>query len=137
MRLGIQMLESSGPNQIKTVANAFVRQGDATTIYFQLMDLTTGNRYIPATGAIIQVSIPRLPIVSGSIMNTRQVADHSLNRSAYKPFSGDWSIWALPLSSADTLTLTSGSIVITMTEGISVLSASNPLALSVSGAGGL
>jgi hypothetical protein len=132
MRLGFKMINSDGtPNNMQAVPQAILRQGDTATIYFQLVDLITGARYVPSSVATVQVNIPRLPVVSGTIMNTRVVTDNSVLRPATKPFAGDWSVWSVPLTATDTASMTSGGMNITLTDGATVIKAALPLAISM------
>jgi len=76
-------------------------EGDAPTIYLQLIDLSqdrvdhgfspAGRRYVPAAGATLQV-------VFDHINDTRKVT-----RVASQPFPQDPSIWAVPLLPTDGL----------------------------------
>lgn len=76
-------------------------QGDAPTIYFQLIDAgkdrvedgfsPSGRRFISATGATLSVVVDTLD-------DARKV-----NRVAVQPFAGDPSIWALTFLPTDTI----------------------------------
>jgi hypothetical protein len=136
MRLGIQMIDTDGNvNRIKAAAQQYINQGDTATLYFQLVDLISGQRYVPSNVATVQVTIPRLTVVGATISNTRTTSDPSVSRAATKPFAGDWSIWSIPLSSLETSTLTSGGISVTVTDGASIMTAQHPLAISMVAAG--
>lgn len=73
-------------------------EGDAPTIYFQLVDLSAhpdgrprGRRYMPAAGATLSVTM--LSIDDGSTVVV----------SASQPYANDTSIWAFSLTSVQTI----------------------------------
>lgn len=89
-------------------------EGEATSIYFQLIDASldgalkgfapAGRRYIPATGATLSV-------VVNSIDDGKKIT-----RVATNPFPDDRSIWKLDFLATDTISGTA-SLQLTLTEG--------------------
>lgn len=73
------------------------RQGDAVSVYLQLTDASVqdcqgGRRYVPADGAVLQISI--LPLDCGAKI---------INRVADQPFDGDASIFNFQILPTDGL----------------------------------
>ena len=89
-------------------------KGDTASVYFRLIDSTldtsvrgfepAGRRYIPATGATLQV-------VVNSIDDLKKIT-----RIAVNPFPDDRSIWKLDFISSDTISGTAN-LQLTLTEG--------------------
>lgn len=118
MLLGAVMLKSvQNVNSFERNTQVTVRQGNPTTIYFQLVDLEQTDsfgqplRYIPAVGASVTGTI--------NSINTANV----INRLASQPYvSDDRSIWSMSIFATDKpsagnfdITLTEGSVVRTTT----------------------
>lgn len=90
-------------------------QGEATSVYFQLIDASldsalkgfdpAGRRYIPATGATLSV-------VVNSIDDAKKIT-----RAATNPFPDDRSIWKLDFLATDTISGTA-TLQLTLTEGL-------------------
>jgi hypothetical protein len=92
-------------------------EGDPASVYFQLIDssldkavegfVPAGRRYVPASGATLQVTIE-------SLDDSKEIV-----RSATQPFANDGSIWKVDLLATDKirgtanlrLKLTEGSVV--------------------------
>lgn len=77
-----------------------VSPGETATVIMQLVDLTTvsesnriGNRYMPATGATLSVTIQ-----SNNSANV-------LTKVASQPFAQDASVWQITLNSTETAQL--------------------------------
>lgn len=73
-------------------------EGDALTIYLQLVDVNkdsnlkpAGRRYTPATGSTLQVTVQNL--------NSAK----TLVKTATQPFTGDNSIWSFTVGATDGL----------------------------------
>ena len=97
MRLGIKLLNCDGDvNKFKEVRTLDLRRGETATVYFALVDLATGNRFVPTSTSTVQITIPRSIIQQGTIGDQRQRLNPTITRAAVKPFSGDWSIWSFP-----------------------------------------
>jgi hypothetical protein len=111
MRLGIKMLNSSSTlNDLKFVNQVSINQGDTATIMFQLIDLDTNQRYIPATGAGVMAKI--------ASSNSANV----LNKVAVAAFADDKSVVKFSLTIDETKLLGSVNLQITLTEGSEVKS---------------
>jgi len=90
-------------------------QGDAASVYFQLTDASldgaihgfnpSGRRYIPATGATLQVVVDNID------------DGKKITRTATNPFPDDRSIWKLDFIASDTISGTC-SMQLTLTEGL-------------------
>lgn len=99
MLLSARMLDDvGGVNTFKVVSAVHSTQGEAITVYFQLIDaskdqdhLPPGRRYAPVSGATLSV-------VLGSIDDAKKVT-----RSATQPYTQDPSIWSLSLLASDEL----------------------------------
>jgi hypothetical protein len=101
MLLSARILENvSGVNAFDYVNQVTLTEGDdQTTIYFQLVDMNrdradqgyvpAGRRFIPASGATLQVTLD-------SIDSARKVV-----RAATQPFPEDRSIWSVSLFATD------------------------------------
>lgn len=115
MLLSARMINDvSGVNAFTPVSVLEFTEGDAPTIYFQLVDLSKdkseqgfnppGRRYIPASGATLQCAIVHPD-------DTKK-----LTRFATQPFVQDGSIWALTLTTTD-FVRGSVDLLLTLTEG--------------------
>jgi hypothetical protein len=112
------MLSCNGNvNSLSVIRSVELRQGENTTVYFQLVDMITGMRYVPAPGATVMFNIPRSKVVKGTLSNVRVVTDPTITRPATQPFVGDASIWSFPLIAADTSCMVSGGARLTLVEG--------------------
>lgn len=118
------MLLSARPLVDVTTVNSFefattiqATEGDTIDLYFQLLDksldlptegfMPSGRRFVPATGATLQVV---LQSIDGA---------KTITRYAQQPFSQDQSIWRLPILSTDSAKGTY-SLQLTLTEGTKV-----------------
>jgi hypothetical protein len=111
MRLGIKMLNSSSTlNDLKFVNQISINQGDTATVMFQLVDLDTNNRYIPAAGSGVTAKI--------ASSNSANI----LNKVAATAFADDKSIVKFSLTVDETKLLGSVNLQITLTEGSEVKS---------------
>lgn len=129
MRLSARMLENvAGVNTFNYAQQAEFTQGDAPTIYFQLVDLNqdrpemgyvpAGRRYVPASGATLTVLLD-------AIDDSRKIT-----RSATQPYPGDPSIWSVVLLPADDLRGTVN-LKLTLTEGMVITNAQVAAALNI------
>lgn len=93
-----------------------LRQGNPTTIYFQLSDGEQVNskgeplRYMPAAGATVSATFSSINSVN------------SVGKIAVQPFFQDTSIWSININSTDSIA--QGNFVFTLTEGAVVRTAS-------------
>lgn len=109
------LTDVSSANKFRPTNQYKMTQGDAGTLYFQLVDASldtaqegfnpAGRRYIPAVGAT-------LSIVIDNIDDSKKIT-----RAATNPFSDDRSIWALSINSSDTIKAGTAAIKLTLTEG--------------------
>jgi hypothetical protein len=93
-------------------------EGDTPSLYFQLVDLDkdkdivknrpVGKRYMPASGATLQVNIQNINDVN------------SLAKIATQPFANDTSIWKIDILSTDLLKSGTFSLQIALTETLKV-----------------
>lgn len=119
------MLLSARPLAAVATVNVFevvdvvqFNQGDATRVYFQLIDAAldrpeqgfspAGRRYMPASGATLSVTLTSID------------AGKAVTRAASMAFSADdRSIWYVQMQAADTIAGTVD-IQLTLTEGATV-----------------
>jgi len=128
MRLKIQMLDRDTEiDNVVPVTSVEAIQGETLNLYFQLVDADTGERYIPAWGAVVQCQLPRLIFRTPTINGACQPNDYTINRQAQMAFPyvasssyGDASIWYIPLVQADTVNMTTSNLIVTLTEGASI-----------------
>lgn len=128
MKLGLAMLDNVPTlNNLKYINQLSVTQGESVDLYFQLIDRDTkdqknqwGNRYMPASGATLQVII-------------KSVNDaNTLTKSASMAFpSDDRSIWKVTLSTTETANMAGINLQATLTEGANVKIAFEKNVLSV------
>jgi hypothetical protein len=115
MKLSVRMLDNvSNVNSFEYVNQVLMTEGDTPTIYFQLIDLArdrveqgfdpAGRRYIPATGASLQVTLDHID-------STRKIT-----RAASQPYPNDPSIWSVALLPTDKLRGTVN-VKLALTEG--------------------
>lgn len=115
MLLSGQILDNvAGVNDFEVVPEARFTEADPVFIYIRLCDLNkdknsrpAGRRYIPATGATLQITIKSVDTAK------------TLVKTATNPYSGDTSIWRIQLTAADALKGTY-SMQLALTEGASV-----------------
>lgn len=132
MRLEVKMLSrSSTVNSLKYVSTVELARGETLSLMFQLFDADTGNRYVPAAGATVQVQIPRYLEYLPTIQGDSSAVDYSVNQAAAQPFAGDASIWATPLTAVQTSKMTSQNAKFVLTEGTTVTIASVKYAIRV------
>lgn len=114
MLLGAVILKNvQNVNSFQRSTQVTVRQGNPTTIYFQLVDLEQQDengqalRYVPSSGATMTATI--------NAMNQAYV----ISRIASQPYSADdRSIWSLTLTASDKPS--AGNLDILLTEGATV-----------------
>lgn len=133
MKLTITPLKVVSVNSYKKANFIEIDQGETMDFYFQLQDKDQeGLRYVPASGAVVYVEIPRFPDYLPTLSNTRTEVDYSIRRNAVQAFPGqDASIWRLPLTAADTAQIMSSDIRVTLTEGSKISKTVFPQALKV------
>jgi hypothetical protein len=117
-----------GVNDFESVDHLEFTEGDGPSLFFQLIDLSkdrseqgflpAGRRYMPATGATLQVTFDNLDDAK------------VVTKTATQPFSGDPSIWRVDLMSTDPV---SGTVraKFALTEGVVVRRAVLDAALRV------
>lgn len=110
MKLDLQMLDSATTlNNLIPVNEVEVYPGATATVMFQLINAATGQRYIPAIGA-------QMNIVLNSTNN-----NNVLKKIPIQPFiADDRSIWSFAMSAADTSIAAGVNIQLTLTEGANV-----------------
>lgn len=133
MRLSAKMLKNvSSVNHFEYSATAFLSEGSANEVYFQLVDLdkvyypgvdtsalpNTPLRYMPASGATVSVIFDSL------------FDDAEITLAATQPFAQDSSIWKVALA-VDEIPA-SGNFIFSLTEGTSVKRSVVKNALNVS-----
>ena len=136
MRLGIQLLNNSASlNNVSPIVEQTIRQGETSTVVFQLVDLDQNKlRYVPGSGATAFIEIPRFPQATATILNQRVYNDYSVRKYASMLLpSDDRSIWTFSLSTTESANLQSSGMRVTVTDnsGASVLIAYLPLAFRV------
>jgi hypothetical protein len=104
-------------NSFQTVEVGQFTEGDSASVFFQLIDSTLdlankgfnppGRRFIPATGATLQVIVD-------SIDDSKKIT-----RSATNPFPDDRSIWKLDFLASDKISGTAN-FQLVLTEGSAV-----------------
>lgn len=135
MKLSLRMLDSvSGVNNFEFVNQVLMTEGDTPTLYFQLIDLAkdradqgydpAGRRYIPATGATVQVTLDHID-------QARKVV-----RAAAQPFPQDPSIWSVAILPTDKLRGTVN-VKLQLTEGTQITQGLLLGALNVDGLDGM
>lgn len=112
MLLGARFLDSSGNvNDVDFVDRLEMNQGDAATFYLQLVDMSknkqgkpVGMRYVPASGATLQIKL----------LNLNSVKTYT--KTASQPFPGDLSVWSFAVAATDDVRGTVN-VQIILTEG--------------------
>lgn len=118
MRLSIKMLSrNSSINSMSYTPNVQFERGESLDLMFQLIDADSGQRYIPASGATIQVQIPRNNTLLQTASTEVDTVNYSVNQAAVMAFTGDNSVWKTPLVATQTKNMTSQNIRILLTEG--------------------
>lgn len=119
MRLSIKLLnEDSTVNNLKYTKTIDISRGETLDVVFQLVDQDTGHRYIPEAGSTVEITILRAAVaMSIAGYNERQTVDDTIKRQAVSAFSGDGSIYKIPLIASETSKMVSGSIKVTVEEG--------------------
>lgn len=107
-------------NDLKAKSSVEIEHGETLDLMFQLINDDTGQRYIPATGATVQVQIPRYLEYTPTITGESQSNDYSVNQAAVQAFVGDASVWKTPLTSTQTSQLTTQNVKVIVTEGTQV-----------------
>lgn len=134
MRLQVKMLSrSSSLNCLKHVSTVELARGETLNLMFQLFDADTGLRYVPASGATVQVQIPRYLEYIPTMQDEPIPTDYSVNQPATQPYAGDASIWSTPLVASQTSKMTSQNVKFILTEGTNVTISSVKFAITVSG----
>lgn len=116
MKLGVRVLNSNSTlNNLMHLNQIEVSPGETATVIMQLVDLTTvsesnriGNRYMPATGATLSVTIQ-----SNNSANV-------LTKVASQPFAQDASVWQITLNATETAQIGAMDLLVTLTEGASI-----------------
>jgi hypothetical protein len=110
MKLNVKMLDGD-----KTTVNSLFYQnqtiidpGESPTIMFQLVDDDSGNRYMPAPGATLQITL-----FSMNDANT-------ITKIPTMPFTLDSSIWQFGLSAIESQTVAGVNMLIVLTEGANI-----------------
>lgn len=119
MRLDVQLLNTGATlNSFSVLPTIEIFQGETVDLFFRIVDKDQkGLRYIPASGATLNVEIARFPEVFGTLSNQREIKDFSIRRAAVNPFADDRSIWKLPIAASETANMASGNVRLTLTEG--------------------
>lgn len=117
MLLSARVLDAvTDVNHYLNVSQVTWVQGDTVTVYLQLIDASrsrvgldpavpAGFRYVPFSGATLQVQIQNLDDLK------------KISRFATQPFSNDPSIWALPILPTDTFLRGTPSLQLILNEG--------------------
>ena len=113
MRLGLKMLNSSSSlNAISYLNQVLINPNDTATVMFQLVDLDQGGqRYIPATGAMVTINLTSINIAN------------NIMKIPTNPFSDDRSVWAFNLLASETAVAAGVNMKVTLTQGADVKSA--------------
>ena len=114
MRLGLVMLDpNSTLNNLKYLREVYVNQGDTPTILFQIIDLDTadqnnliGDRYIPATGATVQLTITSVNDANTLVLNASMAFPND-----------DRSVWTFSMTSNQTTKAAGVNINAVLTQG--------------------
>jgi hypothetical protein len=121
MKLSLKLLQDPASlNNYSPAVQASIIKGQTANLYVQLVDSDTGNRYVPAAGSTLKISISRLITYLATLANERTAADYSVEAFATNPFADDRSIFLLPLTAAQTLNMSSGGIRAVLTQGSDV-----------------
>jgi len=110
-------------NSFEVTTEWKMRQGNPTTIYFQLADGEQLNskeeplRYMPEAGATVSATFSSI------------VATNTVGKIATQPFPLDTSIWAININATDKIA--QGNFTFTLTEGAVVRTASVASAIVV------
>ncbi len=110
MLLGIKMLDplATNVNNLAYINQVYIYPGSQIELLFQFVNPVNGQRYIPASGATVQIAI-------------RSVNDsYTVVKPAVTPYADDRSIWRAILSPSDTLNLAGVNLEVELTEGSSV-----------------
>lgn len=133
MLLSAKLLNSvANVNTFEYVDQLPFTEGDAPLdIYLQITDLSkdrlvqgfkpSGRRYIPAVGALLQVTIQNID------------QSKTIVKSATQPFAGDTSIWKIQLLTTDPVINGTLSLTLKLTEGSTITNGFVFNALSVGG----
>lgn len=99
-------------NNFDIVSTREIRSGTAPQdFYIQLYQSDLGLRYIPATGATLQIDFLRIETVA------QIPASQTVSLAMVTPFAGDRSIWKVTIGSADINKIVSGGFRLTLVEG--------------------
>ena len=129
MLLSCRMLQDvSGVNSFEYAEAAEFTEGDAASVYFQLIDrskdarssgfVPSGRRYMPAAGATLEVVLDHLD------------DGKKVTRAASQPYPQDPSIWKLDVMASDKV-LGTVTMRLALTEGAVVTRGSLAAALLV------
>lgn len=113
MRLGVKMLDSSSTlNNLMYLNQVQINPGDTATVIFQIVDLDKGGqRFIPASGATMQINLV-------SIDQSKNVQKIPTN-----PFADDRSIWSFNLTATDTAMAAGVNMSVKLTQGADIKTA--------------
>lgn len=109
MKLGIKMLDGdSTVNKLTYLNQVELSPGETGTIMFQLIDMVSGNRYMPEAGATM----------TAKMVSTNN--NNVISKIPSKPFATDGSIWSFPMSAVDSQKAAGVNLEIVLTEGSNV-----------------
>lgn len=108
MRLSaIPLIDVGDVNNWKTCQVFELNEADTVDLYFQLTDLNTDRRFMPAAGALLSATVDHID-------DARKIT-----RSCTQPFALDASIWKLSVLAVDAIKGTNN-LKLTLTEGTKV-----------------
>lgn len=95
---------------------------NSTTIWFALKisDDLGNRRFIPATGSVLQVEFPRMPIHTTTTASTTPTkTPQSVIKNATQD-ANDKALYKIDLSATETQTIRAGTVKVTLTQGANV-----------------
>ena len=102
-------------NNFDVVASRVIRQGTYPVgFYIRLWQKDLDLRYIPVTGASLQLNFLRIETVA------EEPGSQDVQKAMTQPFSEDGSIWYVELTEDDIADIVSGGIQVVLTEGANV-----------------
>jgi hypothetical protein len=110
MKLDIKMLDGDQTtlNNLVYQNQTVIDPGETPTIEFQLVDSVSGNRYMPASGATMQITL----------FSTNNA--NMINKVPSQPFPLDTSIWQFSLLSTESQNVAGVNMLVVLTEGASI-----------------
>jgi hypothetical protein len=130
MNLSFRAINSDGTlNNFQQIDKINIVKENAATVRIQLIDLEKKLkedhlRFVPASGATMTITFYR-----------SQTAD-VVTKNATNPFADDRSIWQVTLTAAEAAKVSSGFLLVTLTEGATVTKLKVNGIISVSSASG-